>query len=205
VTFTPSPSPSPTLTESPIPSPSPTPTESPSPSPSASQTSPSSTPPQSVSLVPVADSWVGSDAASATHGAETTLYTDGSPTKVSYLKYDLSGLAGRTVLDAQLQITTTSSSWSGSPDAQRVRPVSDSTWTEADLSYSNRPALGTELLGSVTATAGGTTYSVALDRAALQQRLGGMTSLALENAGGDAFYIGSRESATPPRLVLTLQ
>jgi hypothetical protein len=73
------------------------------------------------------------------------------------------------------------------------------------VTTSTGSALGTELLGSVKGPAGGTTYPVTLDPASVQQQLGGLASLALENSGDDAFYIGSRESATPPRLVVTVQ
>lgn len=179
------------------------------PAPSSSAPAPSSSvpapsPSTSVTLTPVADSWVGSDAASTNHGTDQALYVDGSPTKVSYLKFDLGSLAGRTVTGAELQVTTTGSAYSGSPDTERIRPVSDSSWTESGLTFANRPAVGAAVLGSVANTSGaGTTYSIPLDVTAVQAGVGQNLSLAIDTAGGDAFYVGSRESTTPPRLVVT--
>lgn len=182
---------------------------SPSPSPSQTETtttSPSSSPTSSVvSFAPVADSWVGSDAASATHGGDTALYADGSPSKITYLKYDLSSLAGRTVTGASLEVSTTSGAYSGSPDTERVHPVGDTSWTEGGLNYSNRPAVGTAVLGSLTGALSSTTYSIPLSTDAVQAATGGPMSLAIDSSGGDAFYISSRETAKPPRLVLTTQ
>ena len=155
---------------SPSPSVSPSASSSVSVSPSAS-TSVSSSPGtgSQLSVSPVADSWVGSDAASSTHGGDKSLYTDSSPVKASYLKFDLSSLAGREVVGATLQVTTASSSWSGSPDTQRVHAVPDSSWTEAGLSYANAPPFGSAVLGSVTNTSGGgTTYAIPLDITAVQ-------------------------------------
>ena len=189
---------------SPSPSVSPSASASVSVSPSAS-TSVSSSPGtgSQLSVSPVADSWVGSDAASSTHGGDKSLYTDSSPVKASYLKFDLSSLAGREVVGATLQVTTASSSWSGSPDTQRVHAVPDSSWTEAGLSYANAPPFGSAVLGSVTNTSGGgTTYAIPLDITAVQAAVGQQLSLAIDSSGGDAFYIGSRESTTPPALVV---
>jgi hypothetical protein len=177
---------------------------SPAPSPSLTLSpSPSSSTSTGLTFDPVADSWVGSDLPTATHGGDKALYSDTSPTKVTYLKYDLSPLAGRTVVSASLQVTTTSSAYSGSPDTQRVHPVADSSWTEGALNYANRPAPGTDVLGSLAGSSGATTYNIPLRSDAIQAGAGSLLSLAIDSSGGDAFYIGSRESAAPPRLVVT--
>ena len=81
-------------------------------------------PPGSTTLAPVADTWVGSDATTTAHGSDTALYSvTGSPSKVTYLKFDLKALAGATLKGATLKVTTTSGAYSGSPSAQNVYPV----------------------------------------------------------------------------------
>jgi hypothetical protein len=155
-----------------------------------------------------ADSFVQSDAPTAGHGADTALYVDSSPTKITYLKFDTSALAGRTVTGATLKVTTTSTSSSGSPDTQVVHPVADSSWTESGLTYNTRPAVGAANLGSVANTNSNTTYSISLDAGQLQSLIGGQLTLALDSTGGagDAFYVNSREAAAnPPQLALTAQ
>jgi hypothetical protein len=155
-----------------------------------------------------ADSFVQSDAPTAGHGSDTALYVDGSPTKITYLKFDTSALAGRTLTGATLKVTTTSNSSSGSPDTQVVHPVADSSWTESGLTYNTRPAVGAANLGSVANTNSNTTYSISLDAGQLQSLIGGQLTLALDSTGGagDAFYVNSREAtANPPQLALTAQ
>ena len=57
------------------------------------------------------------------------------------------------------------------------------------------------MLGSVTNTSGGgTTYAIPLDITAVQAAVGQQLSLAIDSSGGDAFYIGSRESTASDRL-----
>jgi hypothetical protein len=195
--------PTPTLTPSPTPTltPSPTPTTTPAPTPTPT---PTPTPPTgTVTLAPVADTWVGSDLPTAAHGSDAALYVDGSPVKATYLKFDLTTLAGANVVGAQLQLTTTANSFSGSPDSQAIRSVADNSWSEAGTNYGNRPAVGAGL-ATVSATASATTYTVQLPVQAVQSGLGALYSLAIDSTGGDAFYVNSRETGTAPRLVLTL-
>jgi hypothetical protein len=94
-----------------------------------------------VTVTANADSFVQSDVPTAGHGSDTLLYVDSSPTKITYLKFDTSALAGQPLSGATLKVTTTSGSTSGSPDTQVVRPVSDSSWTEPGLTYNTRPAV----------------------------------------------------------------
>jgi hypothetical protein len=162
----------------------------------------------STTIVANADSFVQSDLPTTGHGADTAIYVDSSPTKITYLKFDTSSLAGSTLTAATLKITTTSTSSSGSPDTQVVHPVPDSTWTESGLTYNSRPAVAAANLGSVSNTASNTTYSSTLDPGQLQSLIGGQLTLAIDSTGGagDAFYVNSREAAAnPPQLLLSRQ
>jgi len=149
---------------------------------------------------------VQSDLPTATHGSDTALYVDSSPSKITYLKFDTSVLAGRTLAGATLKITTTATTSSGSPDTQVVHPVPDSSWTESGLTYNFRPSVDPLSLGSVSGTASNTTYAIILNAAQLQSLIGGQLTVAIDSTGGagDAFYVNSREAgANPPQLVLT--
>jgi hypothetical protein len=171
-------------------------------------TTTTTTPGGGVTVTANADSFVQSDVPTAGHGSDPALYVDSSPTKITYLKFDTSALAGQTLAAATLRITTTSGSTSGSPDTQVVHPVSDSSWTESGLTYNTRPAVGPANLGSVSNTTSNTTYSITLNASQLQSLIGGQLTVALDSTGGtgDAFYINSREAAANrPQLVLTAQ
>ena len=79
-----------------------------------------------------------------THGSDTALYsvTSSSLTKISYLKFDLGALAGKTLTGASLKVTTTTNSSSGSPSVQNIYRAADTTWSESAMTYANKPALG---------------------------------------------------------------
>jgi hypothetical protein len=122
--------------------------------------------------------------------------------KTSYLSYDLSAVSG-TITSAVLRVTTAPATASGSPDRQVVHRVADTSWTEQGLTWNNQPPVDPTALGSVSGTSGNTSYDIALTPGALASAVGGRLSLAIDSTGGDAFYIATRETATPPRLLLT--
>ncbi len=156
-------------------------------------------------LTAVEDTWVGSDATSATHGNDTALYSvTGTPTKITYLKFDLAGVSG-TVTDAKLTVTTTSGSYSGSPSAQDVYPVSDTSWSEGSMTYANKPALGSKVASIAGGSKPSTAYTVVVPASVVQAAVGGKLTLAITAAAADAFYVNSSEStaAGKPQLAVT--
>jgi hypothetical protein len=197
-----------TITKSGTPPPTSTSTSTSSTTTTTAGTTTTTTTGGAVTVTANADSFVQSDVPTAGHGSDTLLYVDSSPTKITYLKFDTSALAGQPLTGATLKVTTTSGSTSGSPDTQVVHPVSDSSWTESGLTYNTRPAVDAANLGSVSNTASNTTYSITLNASQLQSLIGGQLTLALDSTGGtgDAFYVNSREaSVNRPQLVLTTQ
>jgi len=154
----------------------------------------------SVTLTATADSYVSSGTATSNFGSSTVLNVDASPANISYLKFDLTPYAGRTITGATLQLRCTTS---GSTGTQNVKLVADDAWTELGVTYGSRPALGT-LVGRLGPAAASTSYEVSLDSSALQAELGGQLSLGLDSSSSDGVDLGSRESTTPPKLVLTL-
>ena len=70
---------------------------------------------------------------------------------MTYLRFDLARLAGKTVTAANLHVQTTPSSASGSPGPDLVEVVADTAWTEAGLDFNSRPAVGAQI-GRVGAT-----------------------------------------------------
>lgn len=155
-------------------------------------------------LTPVADTWVGSDATSTTHGSETALYSvTGTPTKVTYLKFDLTGVTG-TLTSAGLTVTTTTGTSSGSPSAQDVYSVADTSWAEAAMTYATAPPLGAKLVSIPGGSTPNKAYTATLPASALQPAVGGQLTLAIKGAAADAFYVNSKEAATGrPQLALT--
>jgi hypothetical protein len=155
---------------------------------------------QTVTLTATADSYVDSGSTATNFGTDVKLAVDASPQTVSYLKFDLSAYAGRTITAATLQLRCTTS---GSTGQQTVKLVGDDSWTESGITFANRPALGTSVLGTLGPTTKDTDYSVALTASALQGELGQSLSLGLDSASSDGVDLASRETTTAPKLVLT--
>jgi hypothetical protein len=156
-----------------------------------------------VTLNAVADTYAAADAAGP-FGTSTSLFADSSPLKVTYLRFDLSSLAGRTITGARLTVRTTTNSASGSPGPDLVKVVADNTWTEGGLLFANRPTPGAQV-GQFGATTSNTAFTVTLATPPVAAAAGGPLSLAIDPVSSDAFYITSRETATPPQLEVTVQ
>lgn len=97
---------------------------------------------------PVADSYVSSSSPNSNYGTSTHLRAQGSsPTYMSYLRFDVQGLSGQ-VTGAVLRLSPLAS------QTVDVRGVSDSSWGETTIKYSNAPPVGDVAATSVAVYAG---------------------------------------------------
>jgi beta-glucanase (GH16 family) len=157
-------------------------------------------------FLPTADTYVDSSAPTMNFGLDNSLYSDGSPTKTSYLTFDTSALGSREISSAKLRIRTTDDVGAGSYVTHTLKLVSDSTWDETLVTYENRPAVSTVVVGAVANTYPGTTYDVPLDTSVLRSVIGNVFSLALDSAGEDGLYFFSKENASHnPNLIVTIR
>ena len=143
---------------------------------------------------PVADSYVNETSAASNYGTQLTLRADASPIVRSYLTFNVQGLSG-TVTRVTLRVFTNSSSSTG----YEVRSVTDTSWGEGTINYSNAPAVG-----SVTGTSGGfaTGTWTSVDITPLITG-NGTFSIALTTTNMTAFSLASREAgANAPQLVI---
>ncbi|MET3172222.1 UNVERIFIED_ORG: hypothetical protein ABIB52_000046 [Arthrobacter sp. UYCu721] len=145
---------------------------------------------------------MSSGAPGTNYGTSTLLGVDNSPVEVTYLKFDLSAYAGRTLESATLQLR---SAGNGSTGTQNVKLVADDSWTEGGITYSSRPALGTSI-GTLGPTTTNTSYSVPLTVSGLTGELGQQLSLSMDSSSSDGLDLNSKEagSTVAPMLVLTL-
>ena len=154
-----------------------------------------STPVQSMStFVPVADAYVNELSPGTNYGALTSIRADASPIVRSYLRFDVQGLSGP-VTHATLRIFTNSSSSTG----YEVRGLTDNSWGELTINYSNSPAVG-----DVTATSGpfGSGVWITVDITPLITG-NGTVSIALTTTNNTAFSLASREAGTnAPQLIV---
>jgi len=145
-------------------------------------------------FVPVGDAYVNSSSPTSNYGSSTTLRTDASPDVHSYLRFNVQGLNG-TVTQATLRIFANSASSLGCT----VNSVSDNTWTESAINYSNAPQVGDMVGSSVSFGAGGW---LELDITAYVTG-NGTYNLGLTTPGSTAISFASRESgANTPQLII---
>ncbi len=160
---------------------------------------------QTVTLTATADSFVsgGSTTTGTNYGTRTVLGVDANTVEISYLKFDLSAYAGRTVESATLQLR---SAGSGSTGKQNVKLVADDSWTEGGITYTNRPVLGA-IIGTLGPTTTNTNYNVPLTTSALAGELGQQLSLGMDSSSTDGVDLNSKEagSTVAPKLVLTIK
>src|SRR5581483_8167945 len=125
--------------------------------------------------------------------------------RYSFLRFDLSTLAGKTITDANLQITTTADSWAGSVGTQDVAFLNNNIWTESGLTWNNPIATNSAtLVGTLNGAPDLTTsYQIPISISNIQSHLGGLYSLMMSSPSRDNLTFGSRESTTPPQLILT--
>jgi beta-glucanase (GH16 family) len=159
-------------------------------------------------LNPMADAFVDGSAPAANFGSDSALYVDGTPVKMSYLKFDTRSLAGKTLVTATLRIKTTADPDASSTGIQTVKLIDDVAWQERELNYYNRPPVPSEImLGSITATEPNTAYDIPLDISLLQSQIGDFLTLAIVSPDGDGLYLSSKEDGFngPQLFITTLQ
>lgn len=173
-----------------VPTPTPTRAATPTPTPVT----------QSVSAWPSDDSYVRSDVSGGNYGGSTVLNVLGSPAKITYLKYDLTGLAGKKLLTAKLHIRTAGDATGGT---QNVKGVSNTTWTESTLTYNNRPALGS-VIRTFVPSAINTWYDVDV-MSYINGKFGQKVTVAIDSSSNDGVSYSSKETTYKPVLNMTYQ
>ncbi len=148
-----------------------------------------------VSVIASADTYADSSAPTTNFGGAAQLRVDGSPTVDAFLRFDVKTVSG-TVQRATLRLYANSASTTGY-DVY----VTSGGWTESGLNWTTAPALSSKSLGSAGAFAADTSTDVDVTPAV---RAGGSVDLAILDRSATAISFGSRESANPPTLLLTL-
>lgn len=149
--------------------------------------------PSTLTFHPTADSYVHESNPTTNYGTAMTLRVDGSPIVTTYLTFSLAGLSG-TVERATLRVFANSNSSSG----HDVGTVPDTSWGETTITYANAPAYN-GVVGSSGAFASGQYVDVDVTSAVSGN---GAISFALTGPGSTGISYASRESSSPPELVL---
>lgn len=107
--------------------------------------------PASITIFPVADTYVSSSSPTSNYGSATTIRLDGSPDLHGYLRFNVQGTAGTPITRATLQLYANNTSSLGISALK----VADNTWDENKVTYNNAPALGSLISSSGPFSSGG--------------------------------------------------
>lgn len=174
------------------PKPTPPPTTSPTPTPTPPPPPPGDR--DVFTFRPTGDAYVSAGSPGTSYGTSTFLYADSSPVMQSFLRFDVSGLAGRTITDVKLRVFVNDPS----PAGGAVHRVPSTTWTEG-ISYSTRPSYDAAALGSFGAVSLNQWHEVSLGPIVSGN---GPIALAVDSANADAARWSSRETVNPPQLIV---
>jgi acid phosphatase type 7 len=154
--------------------------------------------PTVLTFAPTDDTYVRADQPSTAFGSAASLQTDGSPVKRILMRFTVSGIAGRTVLDARLRLYCLDSSDSGG----RFHRTTSGGWTEGSVTWDTQPAYDPTILASLGSVTAGTWYDV--DLGALVKG-DGSYELVVESASGNGTDYSSRQgtSGFAPQLIVT--
>jgi hypothetical protein len=152
----------------------------------------------SVSYPALADLYVDSDNPARNYGTDVNLYTDGSPMRIVYLKFDLTQLAGKTINTALLKANIIDDNSS----TQTVSYVEDSTWNEYTTTYQNKPAVSSTILATFPGGKLGALTAIDLSKK-LTPYLGKQVTFAISTTTSSRFGIGSKETSIKPQLEIT--
>jgi hypothetical protein len=152
-------------------------------------------------MSPVADTYVDSSSPATSFGTSSRLVVDASPTRVAYLRFDLTSLTGP-VNDARLRLHVTNLSGAGSPVGGSVVVVNDNSWTESATTYNNRPTSFGATVATIGAVSRNTWVEIPVTSAV---STGVPISFAVISTSSDQATYDSRQasSSVRPQLVVT--
>ena len=102
-----------------------------------------------ISFTAAADSYVSSAATTTNFGTATDLRSKRSNLE-SYLRFDLGSILNESVVSAKLRLTGNISDTSATNLVAQVFSVSNTTWSETGIQWSNKPSSGSSALASAT-------------------------------------------------------
>lgn len=167
----------------------------PSPTPNASQ----------ATINPEADTYVNLSSPTTPQNLANILWVSGSAqTRKSYLKFDLSPYAGRTVTAASLNIRAAN----GSVNPINIKYWNDDSWLDSALTWntqSSAAAFDNTPIGVINCTSLTAYCNTTLNLTRLQSKLGQKFSVVLEHSGttDDMTFYSREEAASRPQLQLT--
>jgi hypothetical protein len=153
-----------------------------------------------LSFPSIADTYVDAGAATTNFNASAQLLAAASPARTTYLRFAVTGVSGRAVLQARLRLGVTTASTDG---GGTVHLITDTTWNETRVTWATRPAVDGPGVATLGPVAAGTVVEFTLDGAI---RTDGVYNLAIDSTAiQTAGYTSTNATAgQKPTLVVTV-
>jgi pimeloyl-ACP methyl ester carboxylesterase len=148
---------------------------------------------QAVTLTVSQDATIKRSYPTRNYGQRTILQIDGDSKKVTYLQFDLRSTSNIDAAILQVEVTDPSSG------VQAIHAANSENWSESTLTFNNQPG-AKELITTIDGAAVGVLNVDLTDF--MRSKLGGMATLVLSSSDANGLYIKSKESGSPPELVL---
>jgi len=149
-------------------------------------------------FTPEADTWVDASRPTTSNGTSSRMSVDNSPVSQSFVRFPISGLAGRRIVGVKLRMHQVDAS----PVGGRVYGISSNSWTES-TTWNTKPVIDGPQAAAFGAVSAGNWYTVDLGAGFVTGE--GKRSLALDSTSGDGSRWGTRQSATPPELLVEVE
>jgi RHS repeat-associated protein len=150
----------------------------------------------SLTFTPLDDAYIESAVPTANYGTDTEVQVDNSPAKNFLLKFDVTGVNGQTVTNAKLCLYNTDGANAGG----KFYSVTDNTWQEETVTWSNAPTADIQELATLGAVSPNTWYEVDFTSHITAD---GTYSLRVSNSTGGADY-SSKEGTNDPKLFVAV-
>lgn len=148
-------------------------------------------------IAPSADAFVHQGYPTKNYGNAQILSANVSPTKQSFLRFDVGALNG-SLVSAKMRLYAVNGSSAANGTIKRI---TNTTWNENTITYATRPALDGAIIGSFNKVVNGTWLEYDVTSVV---NAPGAYSFALTQTGTDGVNIASRENSTVyiPQLVV---
>src|SRR5262249_10589719 len=138
-----------------------------------------------LSFPSAADTYVDAGASTTNFNSNPQLLVSGTPARTALLRFTVTGVARRRVLQARLRLGVTTARPDG---GGTVHLISDDTWDETRVTWATRPAVDGPPLATLGPATGGSVVEFILDGVI---RADGVYDLAIDSTAANAAGYGS--------------
>lgn len=144
-----------------------------------------------MTLYPTADTFVDKSLSTTNYGTSSTIKLDSTVIEYGFMKFDLTPLAGKTIVSAKLKLYFTNATTGDIT----VKTIADTSWTETGLTYAKMPSLTS--LNSTVSNGAPTNAVKEFDITPLVvPRIGKVTTFVLSVNSNDGADFRSNNSST---------